>query len=112
MLFEPSDLVSTSFTPAASSTARTPPPAEAPAPTPAPSRLDPLARAVPTWHSGGVEVSPLNSAPPGQGRLDLAKAYLEMGDRDTARSLLQEVAARGDTLGVRMEAERLLQGLR
>jgi len=92
--------------------ARTPPPAEAPAPVPAPSRLDPLARAVPTWHSGGVEVGPLNSAPPGQGRLDLAKAYLEMGDRDTARSLLQEVAARGDTLGVRMEAERLLQGLR
>lgn len=96
--------------------ARTPPPAEAPAPapapSPAPSRLDPLARAVPTWHSGGVEVGPLNSAPPGQGRLDLAKAYLEMGDRDTARSLLQEVAARGDTLGVRMEAERLLQGLR
>lgn len=67
---------------------------------------------MPTWHSGGVEVSPLNSAPPGQGRLDLAKAYLEMGDRDTARSLLQEVAARGDTLGVRMEAERLLLGLR
>ena len=89
-------------------------PAEPPgsAPSPAPSRPDPLSRAVPTWHAGGVEVSPLNSAPPGQGRLDLAKAYLEMGDRDTARSLLQEVAARGDTLGVRMEAERLLQDLR
>lgn len=88
------------------------PPASAPAPSPAPSQPDPFSRPVPTWHSGGVEVSPLNSAPPGQGRLDLAKAYLEMGDRDTARSLLQEVAARGDTLGVRMEAERLLLGLR
>ena len=99
-------------------------PAEAPAtaPSPAWSRLVPSAepespkpaapaRPVPTWHAGGVEVSPLNPAPPGQGRLDLAKAYLEMGDRDTARSLLQEVAARGDTLGVRMEAEKLLRDL-
>ncbi|MGN6150780.1 MAG: FimV/HubP family polar landmark protein, partial [Lysobacteraceae bacterium] len=69
------------------------------------------ARPVPTWHSGGVDVSPLNPAPPGQGRLDLARAYLEMGDRETARSLLQEGAARGDTLGVRMEAEKLLRDL-
>jgi pilus assembly protein FimV len=68
-------------------------------------------RAVPTWHSGGVEVGPLNPAPPGQGRLDLARAYLEMGDRDTARSLLQEVAGRGDTPAVREEAARLLQEL-
>jgi pilus assembly protein FimV len=96
--------------------------APAVAPSPAWSRLAPSvepeppksaapARPVPTWHAGGAEVSPLNPAPPGQGRLDLAKAYLEMGDRDTARSLLQEVAARGDTLGVRMEAEKLLRDL-
>lgn len=101
-----------------------PTPAEAPASeaSPAWSRLAPSAdaepprpaapaRPVPTWHSGGVEVGPLNPAPPGQGRLDLAKAYLDMGDSETARSLLQEVAARGDTLGVRMEAERLLKDL-
>jgi pilus assembly protein FimV len=91
-------------------------------PSPAWSRLAPSAdpeppkpavptRPVPTWHSGGVDVGPLNPAPPGQGRLDLARAYLDMGDRDTARSLLQEVAARGDTLGVRMEAEKLLREL-
>ncbi len=83
----------------------------APSADPEPPKPAVPARPVPTWHSGGVEVGPLNPAPPGQGRLDLAKAYLDMGDRDTARSLLQEVAARGDTLGVRMEAERLLKDL-
>jgi pilus assembly protein FimV len=83
----------------------------APSADPEPPKPAVPARPVPTWHSGGVEVSPLNPATPGQGRLDLAKAYLDMGDRDTARSLLQEVAARGDTLGVRMEADRLLRDL-
>jgi pilus assembly protein FimV len=68
-------------------------------------------RGVPTWHSGGVEIGPLNPAPPGQGRLDLARAYLDMGDRETARSLLQEVATRGDTVDVRRQAEDLLQEL-
>lgn len=78
---------------------------------PEPEAPVPPARGVPTWHSGGFEVGPLNPAPPGQGRLDLAQAYLDMGDRDTARSLLQEVASRGDTPAVRQEAARLLQGL-
>ncbi|GAA4780713.1 hypothetical protein GCM10023307_00840 [Lysobacter hankyongensis] len=81
-------------------------PAEPEAPKPAPP-----SRGVPTWHAGGVDVAPLNASPPGQGRLDLAKAYLDMGDRDTARSLLQEVATRGDSVDVRREAERLLQDL-
>jgi pilus assembly protein FimV len=78
---------------------------------PEPSTPEPPVRGVPTWHAGGVEVAPLNASPPGQGRLDLAKAYLDMGDRDTARSLLQEVATRGDSVDVRREAERLLQDL-
>jgi pilus assembly protein FimV len=104
---------------------------------PKPPRPAAPPRGVPTWHAGsdaaptgtdaatgtgtgigaagatagGVEVSPLNPAPPGQGRLDLAKAYLDMGDRDTARSLLQEVATRGDSVDVRREAERLLREL-
>jgi pilus assembly protein FimV len=81
-------------------------PAEPDAPKPASP-----ARGVPGRHAGGAEVAPLNAAPPGQGRLDLAKAYLDMGDRDTARSLLQEVATRGDSVDVRREAERLLQDL-
>jgi pilus assembly protein FimV len=41
----------------------------------------------------------------------VARAYLDMGDRDTARSLLQEVASRGDTPAVRQEAARLLEDL-
>lgn len=83
----------------------------APPPEPEPPKPAPPTREVPTWHSGGADIGPLNPAPPGQGRLDLAKAYLEMGDRDTARSLLQEVATRGDTVEVRREAETLLQEL-
>lgn len=83
----------------------------APPPEPAPEKPSAPAREVPTWHSGGADIGPLNPAPPGQGRLDLAKAYLEMGDRETARSLLQEVATRGDTVEVRREAEDLLQEL-
>lgn len=81
-------------------------PAEPEAETPVPPT-----RGVPTWHSGDFEVGPLNPAPPGQGRLDLARAYLDMGDRDTARSLLQEVATRGDSVGVRRQAEQLLREL-
>ena len=81
-------------------------PAEPEAETPAP-----LTRGVPTWHSGDFDVGPLNPAPPGQGRLDLARAYLDMGDRDTARSLLQEVATRGDNIDVRRQAEQLLREL-
>jgi pilus assembly protein FimV len=83
----------------------------APPPEPEPAKPAAPAREVPTWHSGGADIGPLNPAPPGQGRLDLAKAYLEMGDRETARSLLQEVATRGDTVEVRREAEALLQEL-
>jgi pilus assembly protein FimV len=75
---------------------------------PEPAKPVPPPRAVPTWHAGGIEVAPLNASPPGQGRLDLARAYLEMGDHDTARSLLEEVAKRGDTDRVREEATRLL----
>lgn len=81
-------------------------PAEPEAETPPPPT-----RGVPTWHSGDFEVGPLNPAPPGQGRLDLARAYLDMGDRDTARSLLQEVATRGDSVDVRRQAEQLLREL-
>jgi pilus assembly protein FimV len=78
---------------------------------PEPEIPAPPTRGVPTWHSGDFEVGPLNPAPPGQGRLDLARAYLDMGDRDTARSLLQEVATRGDSTDVRRQAEDLLREL-
>ena len=62
-----------------------------------------------------VSSDPSGFAPPmpapGQGRLDLALAYIDMGDRDAARELLQEVATRGATVDLRREAERLLQEL-
>ena len=81
---------------------------------PEPEAPKPVAptRAVPTWHAGGVDGGgPANPSQPGQVRLDLAKAYLDMGDRDTARTLLDEIAAHGDTESVRSEAARMLQEL-
>ncbi|UCE89819.1 MAG: hypothetical protein JSW10_03035 [Pseudomonadota bacterium] len=41
-------------------------------------------------------------------KLDLAKAYIDMGDPDGARSILDEVLAEGDT-SQKQEAEQLLQ---
>ena len=68
----------------------------------------------PPWHSGGQDaaaaVAPLNPAPAGHERLELARAYLDLGDTDTARSLLQEVADGGDA-AARGEAARLLRDL-
>ena len=81
---------------------------------PEPEAPKPVAptRGVPTWHAGGVDGGGApNVSQPGQVRLDLAKAYLDMGDRDTARTLLDEIATRGDTETVRSEAARMLQEL-
>jgi pilus assembly protein FimV len=73
----------------------------------------------PTWHSGAgragasedaATVVPLNPSPAGQERIELARAYIDLGDIDTARSLLQEVAAEGDA-DARDEAARLLRSL-
>jgi pilus assembly protein FimV len=40
-------------------------------------------------------------------KLDLARAYIEMGDPDGARSILQEVVEEGDD-GQKLEAEGLM----
>ncbi|SOD55193.1 pilus assembly protein FimV [Pseudoxanthomonas wuyuanensis] len=74
------------------------------APAPAP------AVAKPTWHSGdgAAHVAPLNPAPAGRERLELAVAYLDLGDVVTARDLLNEVVAGGDA-GARDEALQLLR---
>lgn len=53
---------------------------------------------------------PLNPAPAGRERLELALAYRELGDIETARSLLAEVA-RGPDPQAREEATRLLAAL-
>ena len=66
----------------------------------------------PTWHaaSDASSVASLNPAPAGQERIELARAYIDLGDVETARSLLQEVAVTGDA-DARGEAERLLREL-
>lgn len=63
----------------------------------------------PTWHtSEGLNVAPLNAAPAGRERLELAIAYLDLGDLETARDLLNEVVAGGDA-AARNEATQLLR---
>nr|WP_295379582.1 FimV/HubP family polar landmark protein [Pseudoxanthomonas sp.] len=70
----------------------------------------------PTWHSGepaadaAASVAPLNPAPAGRERLELAVAYLDLGDTVTARDLLNEVAA-GHDEAARQEALQLLRDL-
>lgn len=109
--------------------------AEPIAPAPAPVDVEvvapPVSRTVPdapTWHAGGLPPPPATPdanadaapEPPseqsfepssdGVERLELARAYLDLGDIDTARGLLHEVAADGDA-GQRSEARRLLDGI-
>lgn len=65
--------------------------------------------AVPTWHAGAGKNKPDATASagadegsdnardaPGAERLELARAYLDLGDRESARQLLDEVARDGD----------------
>lgn len=97
------------------------PPAES-APPPQWTAPDaPTAR--PTWHTGSSAAAPTLSfaaapasmptpdAPAGsRARLELAVAYLDLGDIDSARQLLTDVTANGD-LGDREEAAQLLREL-
>jgi pilus assembly protein FimV len=67
------------------------------------------APAAPAWHTGAaIGLAPLNPAPAGRERLELAIAYLDLGDVATARSLLHEVAA-GQDPSARDEAAQLLR---
>src|SRR5450631_403398 len=80
-------------------------PAEAPAPAPAPSGggsmdLADLSLDAPT-ESGGEAVGT---------KLELAKAYLEIGDKDGAREILKEVAKEGSS-AQREEASKLIASL-
>lgn len=54
-----------------------------------------------------ARIAPLNPAPAGRERLELAIAYMDLGDAETARTLLQEVAMGGDEQA-RAEAIELL----
>ncbi len=87
------------------------PTAEAPwSPSPAPTAVG---RQEPTWHPPEVPVVavPESPYPPvGRERLELAVAYMDLGDHETARTLLVEVAASGDPTA-QAEARQLLERL-
>lgn len=73
--------------------------------------FDPPASEQPAWTADDMTaVTPLNPAPAGRERLELAIAYLDLGDAETARTLLAEVARGGD-LQARNEALELLARL-
>ncbi|MGH8085888.1 MAG: FimV/HubP family polar landmark protein [Lysobacter sp.] len=93
---------------------------------PLPSKRPAPPIAVPTWHAGGgrdvsgaptatwVEPAIVNVDAdvdaPGSERLELARAYLDLGDRDSARQLLGEVALNGDH-SARQQATQMLREL-
>jgi pilus assembly protein FimV len=86
------------------------PVAEAVAVAPSPMRApEPPAKAVPAWHSGGaVRLDPAAQA--AHERLELARAYLDLGDLAGARQLLGEVVINGDH-AARQQASRMLREL-
>lgn len=89
-------------------------------PSRAPVRPDPAAPAAtiaPAWHVAAAgngsrrgPVEPTLAMQPGQERLELARAYLDLGDHESARQLLSEVVINGD-LSARQAASRMLQDL-
>ncbi|WP_433851209.1 type IV pilus assembly protein FimV [Stenotrophomonas nitritireducens] len=70
--------------------------------------LEPTVQEESGWLAGDMaRLAPLNPAPAGRERLELAIAYLDLGDAETARTLLNEVAAGSDPQA-RAEAAELL----
>ena len=65
----------------------------------------------PTWHDGSraPATAPADAAS-GHDRLELARAYVALGDHDSARQLLEEVAGHGDS-DARQQAEQMLRDL-
>ena len=57
-----------------------------------------------------TDVGELNGGEDTSTKLDLARAYLELGDTENARTSLQEVISEGDE-AQRSEAEKLLSQL-
>ena len=74
--------------------------------------------AKPRWHAGDAATGTAETtqddhadvAPMGHERIELARAYIDLGDTETARGLLQEVVDYGEA-DARGEARRLLQDL-
>jgi pilus assembly protein FimV len=80
-------------------------PVPVPAPAPTPELLPERAGA-----ADAAAIDSINPAPGGIERIELARAYIDLGDVDTARDLLHEVARAGDA-DARAEASRLLEGI-
>jgi pilus assembly protein FimV len=83
------------------------------APSIAPARApEPQTRAAPAWHTGGGAqrdlLDPATQA--AHERLELARAYLDLGDLAGARQLLGEVVINGDH-AARQQAARMLREL-
>ena len=111
------DFASTAYTPTASRT----PPAAAPsdgfdfnlldeprAPAPEDARTQQISRADLDAHADAAPRTDVLSSDDAVGtKLDLARAYLDMGDPEGARSMLEEVLAEGND-GQKDEARRLL----
>lgn len=73
-----------------------------------PLMAEPAAQQEAAWVAGDMAaLAPLNPAPAGRERLELAIAYLDLGDAETARTLLNEVAL-GRDMPARAEALELL----
>lgn len=67
--------------------------------------------AVPTWHgAGAATVSAHGAEPATSQQLELAKAYIDLGDDDAARVLLREIL-NGRDPAARDEAARMLREL-
>ncbi|RDY69467.1 type IV pilus assembly protein FimV [Lysobacter soli] len=85
-------------------------------PAPAAAPAAPAAPIAPAWHIAANgngrrgHVEPTLATQPGQERLELARAYIDLGDRESARQLLSEVVINGD-LAARQAASRMLQDL-
>jgi len=84
----------------------------APVATPATAHVEPAPAPAPAFAPAADEAvaETAEPAPVGHDRIELARAYIELGDVDTARGLLQEVADGGDA-AARGEAARLLREL-
>jgi pilus assembly protein FimV len=87
-------------------TARAPKPASTPDWTSAPATLG----SAPTWHGGAMPDVALAEPESAMQQLELARAYLDMGDDDAARVVLREVLDSRDPVA-RDAAARLLRDL-
>ncbi|QNP40375.1 FimV/HubP family polar landmark protein [Lysobacter solisilvae (ex Woo and Kim 2020)] len=74
-------------------------------------RVEPQLRAVPAWHTGNAQRDLLDPATQAaHERLELARAYLDLGDLAGARQLLGEIVINGDHVA-RQQAQRMLREL-